>query len=168
MCAVFRDVMQFKNPATSPHCLTQAYTALPTLVSAPRCTEAESRMEQSRVRWQWHPSHAMNNQWTPSGAYNRGAQLQSFTPGWLSLPLSLSVPHTVSHFFTASLTCSLTPPFPLFPHILPLHSYCLASSHRLAVFFSIYISIPPPTPPHRHSPLSSVASVAGWSWYPSF
>lgn len=66
-------------PVTFTCCLLQSYTAVPPF-SAPRCTEAESRMEQNCVWWQWHPSHAMNNQWTPSGAYNRGAQLQSF---WL-------------------------------------------------------------------------------------
>lgn len=145
MCVAFRDTdaVSKLNPTTSTHCLMQPYTDLPTPISAPRCTEAESRMEQSRVRWQWHPSHAMNNQWTPSGAYNRGAQLQSFTPGWLSLALSLSSSYTLSLTFSPSLSPVPSPfaPFPLFPHILPPRSHHLVLSHHLLVFFSIYISI---------------------------
>lgn len=138
--AAFRDtVMLFKKTLQQ-----RSPIQLSPPPSLPPGALRQSRMEQSRVRWQWHPSHAMNNQWTPSGAYNRGAQLQSFTPGWLSL----SIPHTVSHFFTIYLTCSLTLPFPLFPHILPLHSYSLVFSHRLAIFFYIPMtcSAPPPLP----------------------
>ena len=131
VCVCVRAAMHSPNLRTSTYCLTQPYrAALPSPISAPRCTEAESRMEQSRVRWQWHPSHAMNNQWTPSGAYNRGAQLQSFTPGCLSLSLSLALSHTLSLTFSpSSLTCSLALPFLLFfPHILPRHSRRLAFS----------------------------------------
>lgn len=83
------------------------YTTLsPPTISAPRWTQGECRMKQGCVRWQWHPSHTMNNQWTPSGAYDRGAELQSFTPGpftsslSLFLSTSLLAPHTASHFFT--------------------------------------------------------------------
>lgn len=103
---------------------TTATSALNTPSSAPRCTEAESRMEQSYVQWQWHPSHAMNNQWTPSGAYNRGAQHQSLSSGW-HLSLFLSPSHTVSRFSTTSLTCSLF----LFPtHITATRLLCLIVS----------------------------------------
>ncbi len=130
------------------------------LYSAPHphlCPQVHWGREQNGakpVRWQWHPSHAMNNQWTPSGAYNRGAQLQSFTPGCLSRSLSLSLPpslcptHRLSLYFRL---CSLA--LPLFPHILP-HSYCLAFSHHLA-FFSIYISLPCSAPP---APLAMLLS----------
>lgn len=124
LCCVWKICTVISNPnhATSTCCLMQPYTALPAPISALRCTEAESRMEQSRVRWQWHPSHAMNNQWTPSGAYNRGAQLQSFSPGCLSQ----FTPLTVSQFFT----CSLAFLTPLFPHIFTQSlSHCLFNLH---------------------------------------
>lgn len=143
--------MQFQNPATFTYCLSQSYTAHPTPNSAPRCTEAESRMEQSCARWQWHPSHAMNNQWTPSGAYNRGAQLQSLTPGCLSLLLSLALPNAQSLTFSRFLSPVFSSVLSQFsPHIIPLRSYCLAFSHHL-LFFSIYFSLPclpPTTVPH--------------------
>lgn len=116
----------------------QPYTALPAPISALRCTEAESRMEQSRVRWQWHPSHAMNNQWTPSGAYNRGAQLQSFSPGCLSQ----FTPLTVSQFFT----CSLAFLSPLFPHIFTQSLFhCLFNLHPRPVLHPS-----PALTPHLH------------------
>lgn len=147
----------FPNRATSTHCLMRPYTALPTPIPAPRCTEAESRMEQSRVRWQWHPSHAMNNQWTPSGAYNRGAQLQSFTPGCVSLSLCpthcLSLFHRLSHLLSH-------PPFPTFP--TDVNHYAATVSLSLIISsLSPSTWLCPVLPSHHPSPCSSVAPVTG-------
>lgn len=108
----------------------------PTPLFAPRCTEAKHRMEQSCVWWQWHPSHAMNNQWTPSGAYNRGAQHQSFTPRWLCLPPS------------ESLTCTT------FPHIL----ICPSSNSFSELIVSSSVSMPYP-PLHLRGPCGSIVMV---------
>lgn len=140
----------FQNPAASTHCLTQSYTATPTpYISAPRCTEAESRMEQSRVRWQWHPSHAMNNQWTPSGAYNRGALLQSFTPRCLSLSFSLSLFLALSVTLSSSLSPVLSPSLSL--HFSHTYYHYTATAGRSLIIssssFSVYISLPCSAPP---------------------
>lgn len=160
LCAAFRDTMiQFENPCNIH---IQPHAALPTPISAPRCTEAESRMEQSRVRWQWHPSHAMNNQWTPSGAYNRGAQLQSLTPECLSLCPPLCFTFSPSHSPVPS------PSLSHFSHMLvPLRSRCLTFSHHLSIFslnLHLYALLCPTTTPYA----PPVASMTGWSWYPSF
>lgn len=115
------------------------YTTLsPPTISAPRWTQGECRMKQGCVRWQWHPSHAMNNQWTPSGAYDRGAELQSFTPGPFTSSLSLFfsprpyLPHTLPLTFslfnipthiTSTLLLSHFISHPLF-HFFPSTSHC--------------------------------------------
>ena len=168
VCVCVRAAMHSPNLRTSTYCLTQPYrAALPSPISAPRCTEAESRMEQSRVRWQWHPSHAMNNQWTPSGAYNRGAQLQSFTPGCLSLSLSLSrsVPHTVSHFLALLSHLFSRPPFPTFfpTHITTTQPPSRFFSHHL-VFFSIYISGPCSAPRPTATATTAAAAPHAPQW----
>lgn len=132
----------------------------PPPISAPRCTEAQSRMEQSCVRWQWHPSHAMNNQWTPSGAYNRGAQLQSLTPVCLSLPNSQSL--TFGQFL---------PPVPsLFLSHFSHTYYHYTASVLLCLIISCFSPSTSlcPVYPHHHSACSSLASLTGESWYPSF
>lgn len=61
----------------------------------------------------------------------------------LSPSLSRSAKRAVSHFFAISLTCSLAFPFTLFPHIIPLHSYCLA---LIISCFSPSTSLCPPPP----------------------
>ena len=168
MCCVYRhrDSVWKPNPVTATRCLMQPYTTLPTPIPAPRCTEAESRMEQSRVRWQWHSSHAMNNQWTPSGAYNRGAQLQSFTAGWLAPSLPPRPTHCLT--FSPSPSPIVQPFLSQFSHTNYHHTAPVSYfAHCLSVFFSIYIVVPCSDPHHR-SQCSSVASLTGYSWYPSF
>lgn len=147
--ALRHTAMQFQNPATFTYSLSKSYIAPPPSLP-PRCTEAQSRMEQGCVRWQWHPSHAMNNQWTPSGAYNRGAQLQSCS----LLCLSLSLTHSLS------LLGNFSHLFPRFSHTYYHYAVLSRFVSSSLVFLHLLLSAlsTPTTTPHApHWPLWQVS-----------
>lgn len=121
----------------SRHSLMQPCTALPSPIPAPGCTEAESSVEPSRVWWQWHPSHAMNNQWTPSGAYNGGAPLQSL--------YSLFVPHSLLHHCPSPALSPFTPTSPT-RTVLMLHNCSLTFLFLMSLSSSTSASLRPVTP----------------------